>query len=57
MVLTIGTRAFAQDCLYKEGSVWNVSFIKTNPGMDMDYLKSILKGHHRFSWRVDELMS
>jgi hypothetical protein len=41
MVLVIGTRTFAQDRLYKEGSVWTVSFIKTNPGMGVDYINSL----------------
>lgn len=41
MVFIIGTRAFAQDRLYKEGSVWSVSFIRSNPGMGMDYLNNL----------------
>lgn len=40
-VLAIGTRTFAQNRLYKEGSVWNVSFIKTNSGMGEDYLNNL----------------
>jgi len=41
MVLFIGTSAFAQNRLYTEGSVWNVSLIKTIPGMGQDYLNNL----------------
>jgi hypothetical protein len=40
-VLALATSSFAQDRLYKEGSVWSVSLIKTNTGMGEDYLNSL----------------
>jgi hypothetical protein len=41
MVLIIGTRTFAQERVYKDGSVWNVSFVKTNYGMSNDYIANL----------------
>jgi len=41
MVLATGMRTFAQDRLYKDGSVWSVSLIKTNSGMGVDYLNNL----------------
>jgi hypothetical protein len=32
---------FAQDRVYKEGSVWNVSFIRTASGMEDEYIKNL----------------
>jgi hypothetical protein len=40
-VFLTGTAAIAQNRLYTEGSVWNVSFIKTIPGMGQDYLNNL----------------
>lgn len=41
MVILIATSTFAQNRLYTEGSVWNVSFVKTNAGMGQDYLNNL----------------
>jgi hypothetical protein len=41
LVLLTGTRAFSQNRQYTEGSVWNVSFVKTNSGMGQDYLNNL----------------
>jgi hypothetical protein len=41
MVLILGTTTFAQNRLYKEGSVWSVSFVKSNSGMGEDYLNNL----------------
>ena len=41
MVLIFSTTAFAQNRLYKEGTVWNVSLIKTTYGMGVDYLNNL----------------
>ncbi len=39
-LLTTGS-AIAQDLPYKEGSVWNVSFIKVRPGMFNTYIRDL----------------
>jgi hypothetical protein len=39
--LTIGLNAFSQQPNYKDGSVWGVSFIKTNANMGEQYLNSL----------------
>ena len=36
VVLVIGTRVVGQDRLYKEGSIWNVQFVRTNAGLGVD---------------------
>jgi hypothetical protein len=41
IVFAAGMRVSAQDKGYKEGSVWNVSFVKTNAGMEDEYLKNL----------------
>jgi len=41
LVLLTGTHAFSQNRQYTEGSVWNVSFVKTNSGMGQDYLNNL----------------
>lgn len=41
VVLLIGTRTFAQDRVYKDGSVWTVSLIKTTYGMNDEYLTNL----------------
>jgi hypothetical protein len=41
VVLLLGTRVFSQERTYKDGSVWNVSFIKTNSGMGNDYITNL----------------
>lgn len=37
---------FAQDKVYKEGSVWSVSFIRTASGMEDEYIKNL-----RTTWK------
>ena len=39
--MTIGLQAFSQTRNYKDGSVWAVSFIKTNANMGDQYLNSL----------------
>jgi hypothetical protein len=39
--LTMGTSVFAQNTVYKDGSVWAVSFIKTSANMGDEYLKNL----------------
>jgi hypothetical protein len=41
VVFAAGITAHAQDKVYKDGSVWSVSFIKTNSGMGDDYLTNL----------------
>lgn len=41
VVLLMGTRTFAQDRVYKDGSVWTVSLIRTTYGMSDDYLTNL----------------
>ena len=41
VVLLIGTRTIAQDRVYKDGSVWTVSLIKTTYGMNDEYLTNL----------------
>jgi hypothetical protein len=43
LVFAVSLSGMAQSKAYKDGSVWSVSFIKTNPGMGDDYIKN-LKG-------------
>ena len=47
IMLIIGTRGYAQDKVYKDGTVWEVSFIKVNSNMSDDYLKSL-----KTSWKA-----
>jgi hypothetical protein len=41
VVFSAGITANAQDKVYKDGSVWSVSFIKTNSGMGDEYLTNL----------------
>jgi hypothetical protein len=41
MGLTMGISSFGQTRLYKDGSAWAASFIKTNTGMGVDYLNNL----------------
>jgi hypothetical protein len=41
LVLALGGKTFAQEKLYKDGSVWNLSFIKSTTGMGVDYLNNL----------------
>ena len=43
ILFALSTTTFAQEKGYKDGSVWNVSFIKVNSNMGDEYLKN-LKG-------------
>jgi hypothetical protein len=39
--LTFGTSAFAQEKSYKDGSVWQVGFIKVGANMHVEYLNNL----------------
>jgi len=39
----VSTTCFAQELPYETGSVWDLSFIKTKDGKDLDYLKDLSK--------------
>ena len=41
IAMTMGMRSIAQDRTYKEGSVWNIQFVRTNAGQGVDYLNSL----------------
>jgi hypothetical protein len=43
LVLMIGTGfiSYGQDKVYKDGPVWSVSFVRTNAGMNDEYIKSL----------------
>jgi hypothetical protein len=49
VVLFLCSQTFAQTKLYKDGSVWAVSFIKTNSGMGVDYLNNL-----KTTWKATE---
>jgi len=50
LVLIVGVSVFAQvNRPYHDGSVWNISFIRTKPGMDTAYL-NYLAG----SWKANQ---
>lgn len=36
------TACFAQEAPYTEGSVWDITFVRVNPGMLDDYLKNLI---------------
>lgn len=46
LVLYAPARSSAQALPYKNGSVWEMTFIRTNPGMELDYLNNL-----RANWR------
>lgn len=39
IILLLPIQNLAQELPYKEGTVWEISFIRTKPGMKNDYLK------------------
>jgi len=39
----VSTNCLAQELPYENGSVWDLSFIKTKDGKDLDYLKNLSK--------------
>ena len=39
----VSANCFAQELPYETGSVWDLSFIKTKDGKDLDYLKDLSK--------------
>jgi hypothetical protein len=41
VLLSLRTQSAAQGLPYKEGTVWEVTFVKTMPGMSNDYLRSL----------------
>lgn len=47
LIISFGTKSFAQDRSYKDGTVWTMSFIKVNPGQDETYLNSL-----KTSWKA-----
>jgi hypothetical protein len=47
ILLTVGSSVFAQNRTFKHGSVWAASFIKTSPGMGVDYLNSL-----KITWKA-----
>lgn len=49
VVLLFASHTFGQTKLYKDGSVWGVSFIKTNSGMGVDYLNNL-----KTTWKATE---
>jgi hypothetical protein len=40
-MFALANAGFAQDKVYKDGSVWEVSFIRLKSGMEDDYIKSL----------------
>lgn len=47
LAISFGTKGFAQERTYKDGSVWTMSFIKMNTGQDETYLNSL-----KTSWKA-----
>jgi hypothetical protein len=45
--LTFGSTLFAQEKSYKDGSVWQIGFIKVNANMTVDYLNNL-----KDNWKV-----
>jgi len=41
LTLAFSARSFAQEKTYTEGSVWTLSFVKTNSGMGVAYINSL----------------
>jgi hypothetical protein len=41
LTLMFTVKSFAQERTFKDGSVWTLSFIKTNPGQGVAYLNSL----------------
>ncbi|MEI7983403.1 MAG: hypothetical protein WCI71_17260 [Bacteroidota bacterium] len=41
IAISLGTTVYGQDKPYKDGSVWTVSFIKSNANMSASYLKQL----------------
>jgi hypothetical protein len=41
VLLSLPMQSTAQELPYKEGTVWEVTFVKTVPGMSNDYLKNL----------------
>ncbi|MFQ6104020.1 MAG: hypothetical protein ACE5OP_06970 [Candidatus Glassbacteria bacterium] len=41
LFLSFSIESFAQELPYTEGSVWQVTFVKTKPGMGLKYLKNL----------------
>ncbi len=41
LITGLGTKGFSQDRSYKDGSVWQIGFIKTSANMSEDYLNSL----------------
>ena len=43
LAVYVSANCFAQELPYENGSVWDLSFIKTKDGKDLDYLKDLSK--------------
>lgn len=41
LVISIPKVISAQESPYSEGTVWDITFVRTKPGMDRDYLRSL----------------
>jgi len=41
ILLSLPMQSFTQELPYKEGTVWEISFIRTKPGMQNDYLENL----------------
>ncbi len=49
LTLAISARSFAQEKTYTNGSVWSLSFVKTNTGMGVAYINSL-----KSTWKAVE---
>ena len=41
VVLSLPAQSTAQELPYKEGTVWELTFVRTKPGMENDYLRNL----------------
>ena len=49
LTLAMSARSFAQEKTYTNGSVWSLSFVKTNTGMGVAYINSL-----KSTWKAVE---
>lgn len=47
LTISFGTKSFAQERTYKDGTVWEMEFIKINPGQEETYINSL-----KTSWKA-----
>jgi hypothetical protein len=45
--LCLSGLSLAQELPYKEGTVWQISFVKTKEGLELDYLRNLQTGWKR----------